>query len=184
MAMNKFYQVNLVVKPKKIRLAESNAIYEEIAGKLRIKQAELKIVQDKVDHLMADLKNTRDYKMQLERQVADCEAKLDRATKLIGGLGGEKTRWNDQSIILGSVYKNLTGDVLVASGMIAYLGAFTSRFRDQLSSSWVQQCQDRNIPNAGQFSLPNTLGNPVLIREWNLCGLPSDNFSIENAIIT
>lgn len=72
--------------------------------------------------------------------MAECEAKLDRATKLIGGLGGEKARWNEQSIILGGVYKNLTGDVLISSGMIAYLGAFTSVFRDSLSKDWVKKC--------------------------------------------
>jgi hypothetical protein len=32
-------------------------------------------------------------KAQLEADVIMCEKKLDRATKLIGGLGGEKTRW-------------------------------------------------------------------------------------------
>ena len=68
--------------------------------------------------------------------------------------------------------------------MIAYLGAFTSVFRGQLSSDWVQQCMTRHIPNAGSFSLQTILGNPVLIREWTLAGLPSDSFSVENAIIT
>jgi len=137
MAMDKFYNVNLIVKPKKAALAEANATYAEIDGKLKIKQAELKVVQDKVDGLIADLKATRDFKAKLESDVADCQAKLERAQKLISGLGGEKARWKEQSIILAEVYKNLTGDVLVASGMIAYLGAFTSVFRDQLGSLWV-----------------------------------------------
>jgi len=181
--MYNFYNVNLIVKPKKAALAEANAKYAEIEGKLKIKQAELKVVQDKVDGLIADLKATRDFKAKLENDVADCQAKLERAQKLISGLGGEKARWKEQSIILTEVYRNLTGDVLVASGMIAYLGAFTSVFRDQLSSLWVSQLAEKNIPSAGKFSLPNTLGNPVLIREWNIAGLPSDNFSIENAII-
>jgi len=56
---------------------------------------------------------------------------------LISGLGGEKARWNEQSIQLGGVYHNLTGDVLIASGMIAYLGAFTSVYREALAHSWV-----------------------------------------------
>lgn len=43
-AMDKFYAVNLVVKPKKAALAEANAKYAEIEGKLKIKQAELKVV--------------------------------------------------------------------------------------------------------------------------------------------
>ena len=118
-----------------------------------VKQAELRVVQERVDALRADLKYTQDRKAQLEHDVAECEAKLDRATKLIGGLGGEKARWNEQSIILGGVYKNLTGDVLIASGMIAYLGAFTSVFRDELSKDWVKKCLDKEIPNSGSFSL-------------------------------
>lgn len=93
--MNKFYTVNLIVKPKKIALAEANAKYAEIDGKLKIKQSELKVVQDKVDGLIADLQATRDFKVKLEDQVADCEAKLDRAQKLISGLGGEKSRWKE-----------------------------------------------------------------------------------------
>jgi len=30
-------------------------------------------------------------------------------------------------------YEKLTGDVLCAAGMIAYLGAFTTKFRQQIS---------------------------------------------------
>ena len=78
-AMDKFYSVNLIVKPKKAALAEANAKYAEIEGKLKIKQAELKVVQDRVDNLIADLKSTRDFKAKLEHDVADCEAKLERA---------------------------------------------------------------------------------------------------------
>lgn len=40
-----------------------------------------------------------------------------------------------------------------------------------------------NIPCSKQFSLIHTLGEPLLIREWNLFGLPADNFSVENGII-
>ncbi|KAG1667277.1 hypothetical protein FOA52_012566 [Chlamydomonas sp. UWO 241] len=68
-------------------------------------------------------------KKQLEYDVDLCEKKLDRATKLIGGLGGEKTRWTEVAKRLGEDYVNLTGDVLLSSGFIAYLGAFTSSYR-------------------------------------------------------
>lgn len=61
-AMDKFYNVNLIVKPKKEKLAEAQGKYEEVSGKLRVKQEELRIVQEKVDGLKADLKATKDYK--------------------------------------------------------------------------------------------------------------------------
>lgn len=58
-----------------------------------------------------------------------CEKKLERAEQLIGGLGGEKDRWSQSAKELGIRYTNTTGDVLISSGLVAYLGAFTSAFR-------------------------------------------------------
>lgn len=52
-----------------------------------------------------------------------------RAEKLIGGLGGEKDRWSKAAADLAVQYDNLTGDILCSSGVVAYLGAFTSAFR-------------------------------------------------------
>ena len=77
----------------------------------------------------------------------------------------------------------MTGDVLISSGMIAYLGAFNSVFRDELASQWVEACLSKKIPNSGAFSLSRVLGDPIAIRNWVIQGLPSDAFSVENAII-
>ena len=38
-------------------------------------------------------------------------------------------RWQEQARVLSLQYTNLTGDVLISSGTVAYLGAFTSAFR-------------------------------------------------------
>ena len=74
----------------------------------------------------------------LEEQVDLCEKKLDRAEKLIGGLGGEKDRWSSAAHDLAVTYDNLTGDVLIAAGSVAYLGAFTSLFRADQIADWVE----------------------------------------------
>ena len=76
-------------------------------------------------------------------QVDLCGKKLDRAEKLIGGLGGEKTRWTDAANNLQNIYDNLMGDVLISAGVIAYLGPFTSSFRDSETSNWIKMCQVR-----------------------------------------
>lgn len=39
------------------------------------------------------------------------------------------------------------------------------------------------IPCTSMFSLAQTLGDVMQIRDWTIYGLPSDQFSIENAII-
>ena len=74
-----------------------------------------------------------------------CGKKLVRATKLIGGLGGEKDRWTQAASDLQDVYDNLIGDVLISAGAIAYLGPFTSAFRDSCTADWVSQCKVRVV---------------------------------------
>ena len=59
----------------------------------------------------------------------DCKTKLTRAETLIGGLGGEKSRWMQAAKDLSHQYDNLIGDILLSGGIIAYLGAFTALFR-------------------------------------------------------
>ena len=70
-----------------------------------------------------------------------CAQKLVRAEKLIGGLGGEKDRWSQAAVELQMIYDNLLGDVLVSAGAIAYLGPFTSAFRDKCTTSWIELCK-------------------------------------------
>ena len=90
-------------------------------------------MQDNLDGLIRQ-------KKELDDKVEECKVKLDRAEKLISGLGVEKTRWKQQSETLAQVYINLTGDVLISAGMIAYLGAFDSVYRNELTTKWVSKC--------------------------------------------
>ena len=104
-AMDKFFNVNKIVVPKKQQLKVSEEKYAAVMKVLSVKQAELKVIVDRVNSLKADLKMTQDKKADLEAQVADCEARLIKATSLIGGLGGEKTRWKAESERLQIVYE-------------------------------------------------------------------------------
>lgn len=56
------------------------------------KTAEFKEVEDRLAALQKTFEEKTEEKAQLEFQVDLCGKKLERAEKLIGGLGGEKTR--------------------------------------------------------------------------------------------
>lgn len=45
--------------------------------------------------------------------------------QLIGGLAGEKVRWSETVQELDYMVNNVSGDVLLAAGYVAYLGPFT-----------------------------------------------------------
>nr|8GLV_Kg Chain Kg, DHC_N2 domain-containing protein [Chlamydomonas reinhardtii] len=181
-ALEKYDKVIKEVEPKRQKLREAEAQLEVVMAALRAKQAELKVVMDKLSRLDADLQEKKRRKEKLEHDVHMCTVKLERAEKLISGLGGEKTRWTAAARSLGEQYVRLTGDVLLAAGQIAYLGPFTALYRSSALGQWVQECQRRGVPCADRFKLETVLGDPVKIRQWNIWGLPKDDFSSENSI--
>ncbi|XP_053328214.1 dynein axonemal heavy chain 7 [Spea bombifrons] len=182
-AMDSYDKVAKIVAPKKVKLKQAESELKVAMDGLRKKQAALKEVQDKLAKLEEKLEENKQKKADLENQVDLCSKKLDRAEQLIGGLGGEKTRWSQTAIELGKLYINLTGDILISSGIVAYQGAFTSSFRQMQTKEWTSLCKTKNIHCSEDFSLATTLGEPVKIRAWNIAGLPSDSFSIDNGII-
>eukprot|EP00736_Rhodelphis_marinus_P007919 Rmarinus@m.2764 len=182
-AMEKYDRVAKVVAPKRKALAEANEEYAEVLKKLNEKRAELKSAMDTVAQLEAKLQGCKDRQQELEQQKEDCAVKLERAEKLINGLGGEKARWKLMSEKLAVDYVNITGDVLIASGIIAYLGAFTSAFRSSCVELWTTTCKAQKIPSSEEITLKDVLGEPVKIRAWNIAGLPTDGFSVDNGII-
>ncbi|XP_041655296.1 dynein heavy chain 12, axonemal [Cheilinus undulatus] len=182
-AMEVYDRVAKVVAPKKANLAEAQESLAATMALLDQKRAELKEVEDRLAALQKTFEEKTEEKAQLEFQVDLCARKLERAEKLIGGLGGEKTRWSKAADDLQNTYDNLTGDVLISAGVIAYLGAFTTGFRQECTKSWTKLCQSKNIPSSDDFFLSKTLGDPIKIRAWNIAGLPSDSFSIDNGVI-
>ncbi len=95
-------------------------------------------VTEKLQALNDEFEAMTQKKKELEENIDLCSKKLERAEKLIGGLGGEKDRWTENARLLGERYFNITGDVLLGAGVVAYLGAFTVTFR--LVSPPVTSC--------------------------------------------
>lgn len=123
------HRVAKVVAPKKEQLKKAEAELAVAMSLLEKKRASLREVQDKLAKLQETLENNKKKKADLETQVDLCSKKLERAEQLISGLGGERDRWSQNARELGVKYNNLTGDILISSGTVAYLGAFTSAFR-------------------------------------------------------
>ena len=182
-AISAYDRVAKVVAPKKASLAQAEKDLAVVMAELSVKQAQLKEVMDKLAGLQATFDGLKQKQADLEFQVDMCEKKLDRAEKLIVSLGGEKARWTEAAAQMGEKLVNVTGDVLIAAGMVAYAGPFSKTYREDIKAKWIDMAGEENVPRSEVFSLIVTLGDPVLIRDWNIQGLPSDDFSIENGII-
>jgi dynein heavy chain len=67
---------------------------------------------------------------------------------------------------------------------MSYLGPFTGQYREILLNKWTKRCDDCKIELSQDYSLVNTLGDPIEIRKWRIFGLPNDSVSVDNAIYT
>lgn len=182
-AIAKYDKVAKVVAPKKLALAEAEAIFQNAMTALEAKRQLLREARERVAKLELALDAENKKFQALTDEVNLCQQKLHRAEELIGGLGGEKTRWITMAKQLGEKYFTLTGDILVAAGIVAYLGPFTMQFRTNQIDKWINALIDLEIVCTKNFQLTTSLGEAVLIRQWNIFGLPTDGFSIDNGII-
>ncbi|RTG86185.1 dynein heavy chain, axonemal [Schistosoma bovis] len=175
-ALDKYDKVAKIVAPKKEKLAIAES-------ELKVQKAALDEIQAKFQGLQDQLEEMQKKKQDLEDNIDLCSKKLDRAEKLISGLGGEKTRWTEAAALLKERYENIIGDVLLSAGVVAYLGPYTIDFRSRIQNEWHELCQKLEIPCSEVFRISDTLGDPVKIRSWNIAGLPVDSFSTDNGII-
>ncbi len=59
----------------------------------------------------------------------------------------------------------------------------THTHRGDCVKDWISVCKRHRMACSGDFGLSRTLGEPIKIRAWNIAGLPTDTFSIDNGVI-
>ena len=183
-AMSFFYGVNKEVLPLKANLVVQSS-------RLAAAQAELAEAQEQLDQKEAELKEVQkmyDAAIQKKQDLLDdadsCRRKMQNATTLIDGLSGEKIRWTEASKSFDDQTVRLVGDVLLATGFLSYSGPFNQEFRNLLLKSWRKLMANSKIPYSDDLDLIQMLVDNATIGEWNLQGLPNDDLSVQNGIIT
>eukprot|EP00397_Hematodinium_sp_SG-2012_P000066 GEMP01000066.1.p1 GENE.GEMP01000066.1~~GEMP01000066.1.p1 ORF type:complete len:3524 (+),score=879.37 GEMP01000066.1:529-10572(+) len=182
-AMYKYHFVSRAVEPKRIRLKEAETKLEVTMKELQKSKEQLAEVQAKLEKLEVDFATAQNKQKKLNEESDDCKVKLARANKLIGGLGGEKVRWQEQVASLTFKFDLLPGDCVVAAGTVSYAGPYVAEYRRRLQHTWIDSLAIHKVPHSKESTLASVLGEPVKIQGWQVYALPSDNMSTETAII-
>lgn len=88
------------------------------------------------------------------------------AKALITGLAEERENWKIDLVQRRADRENLVGDIVISSGVIAYLGVFPKNYRDECTKNWAKMLMEFNIRSTENVSIKVVLGDPVRIREW------------------
>jgi len=180
-----YYGVAKTVDPKRKAVAQGEKM-------LRAAEKELGRITKEVAELTAQL-----AKLNVEFEAGSAEEKelteraelmakrLAAASKLIGGLGSERTRWTADMQTLRETRDFLVGDCLLAAAFLSYTGAFNFDFRHEMMvNTWEPDVREKQIALSEPFDLRKLLTSDVETARWASEGLPQDDLSIQNGILT
>merc|ERR1719387_2715564 len=86
-------------------------------------------------------------KQELQDDADACTKKMDAANRLIGGLAGERKRWEEQSESFSDEIRRLAGDVALACAFITYVGPYNAEFRKHLTDNlFTSDCRSKGVP--------------------------------------
>lgn len=182
-AMVSYNEIAKVVAPKKEKLVAAQKECDEAVAFLNEKRRTLSNLNVKLATLNNSLQDTLKKKLKLEEEVSNCTKKLQKAESLIASLGSEKERWLQFVCNLQLNYDNLAGDMILSSGIIAYMAPYNIKFRDKMIEKWIKLLQILKLPYSKSYDFVNILGVEFEISSWYLSGLSKNRFSTENAII-
>ncbi|XP_025753905.1 cytoplasmic dynein 2 heavy chain 1 isoform X2 [Oreochromis niloticus] len=113
----------------------------------------------------------------LEADVSKAQDTITAAQQLISQLDGEHTRWNAQMSEIKNELDTLPARALLAAAFITYLSAASEDRRRQCLDSWMVQS------GLQKFDLRSFLCSESEQLIWKSQGLPSDDLSMENALV-
>ncbi|XP_077600352.1 dynein axonemal heavy chain 10-like [Stigmatopora nigra] len=180
-----YCEVAREIKPKRDKVARlernfflSKKELEFIQSELSAIQKELKALGDKYQTAIAE-------KQKLQEEAELMERRLIAADKLISGLSSENVRWTHDLEELKQRRVRLLGDCLLAAAFLSYEGAFSWDFRNEMVyETWLEDVKERGIPLSTPFKVDNLLTDEVEISRWGSEGLPPDELSVQNGILT
>ncbi|XP_049786264.1 dynein axonemal heavy chain 7-like [Schistocerca cancellata] len=182
-AMDVYERVSKVLEPKKVVLAEAEAVLQELSTVLSSEEEKQKDLEAKLLELNRVREETADHKADLEAREAEADSKWQRADRLIRSLEGERIHWTEASDSLQLALDNLPGNVLVSCGVMAYLSPFTSVYRTKCIEDWHAYIVRSGIPSSTVYDFVQALGLDLKTRSWIIAGLPRDHFTLESAVI-
>ena len=183
-AMALYVGIAKVVKPKMEGLKVAEGKLKAANAKLAKAQSELDQVAAELDEMQRQFDEAMATKKALQDDADACQKKMDAANRLIGGLAGERSRWEEQSGAFADEIKRLAGDVALACAFITYVGPYNAEYRKELTDKlFTADCIAKGVPCTQDLGISLFLVDAATIGDWALEGLPSDDLSVENGIM-
>eukprot|EP01031_Cornospumella_fuschlensis_P047732 gene47732-58479_t len=184
-AIVKYYEVAKNVAPLRDKVKAMEKAQIQTEKELEELRATLATLSKEIAELNAQYAEANAELDILQQEAALMTKRLNAASQLIDGLTGERTRWSADVNNLEQQAVKLVGDCLLGSSFLSYMGAFTTDYRrDLIYTKFLQDIESRQIPLSAGFTLEKLLTTDATVQGWVSKGLPADDHSIQNGILT
>ncbi|KAM4627347.1 cytoplasmic dynein 2 heavy chain 1 [Polymixia lowei] len=140
-------------------------------------EEQLNSVGAKVNELKEKFQCRTTEAAKLEAEVTKAQETITAAQQLISQLDGEHTRWNAQVSEIKEELETLPMRAMLAAAFITYLSAASEDRRKHCLETWMAQS------GLQKFDLRSFLCSESEQLIWKSEGLPSDDLSMENALV-
>ena len=173
------------IKPKKDRLATLQHEYETNLSELTRLESSIEKLTEILNESRKRFDTATEEKLKVQQQTDVAVRRRAAAETLLNGFQSETNRWKNDLNKMKIDQEELLGNCLISSAFLAYAGPFSYEIRQQLIEQiWRKSLIEKKIFISEHFRLEHFLSTKVEISEWNSQGLPSDEFSIQNGILT
>ena len=179
--MDKYHET----KPKKDRLQAIEHDYETNLSELSRLETSIDKLTQTLNECRQRFDTAMEEKLRFREETDLASRRRSAAEKLLIGFKSETKRWKEELIQIKQSEEELLGNCLLASAFLGYCAPFTSEIRqDLIYNQWKNSLRERDIRCTDDFYVEQFFSSKVEISEWTSQGLPADEFSIQNGILT
>ncbi|XP_071483964.1 LOW QUALITY PROTEIN: cytoplasmic dynein 2 heavy chain 1-like [Diadema antillarum] len=150
---------------------------EKATGRIEKLSKGLADVDRRVDEYKRRFQKLNEEAAKLKYELEKEQETIASAENLIGKLEGEYQRWNNQVSELNTELETLPKKAQCAAGFITYLTSAPEDERREKLAQWSQLC------GLERFDMRRFLSTESEQLTWKGEGLPSDDLSVENAVM-
>lgn len=173
------------VKPKKDRVAYLEAELDSQMKLLNKLTKEINKLESELNELNNQYATAIKEKQMLQEMMEQAERRLLAADKLISGLSSERDRWKIELSNLQDDKTKVVGTCLLSASFLAYTGPFSWEFRNSIVfDDWLVDVRERQVPYGEPFRIHTSLSSDLETTTWASEGLPPDELSVQNGILT
>ncbi|XP_014262519.1 dynein heavy chain 10, axonemal-like [Cimex lectularius] len=173
------------IKPKRDKVNELEQEYKEAERYLDKLNTEIDKIEETLEELNRRYSIANAEKIKIQEETEIMKRRLNAADQLFSGLGRENARWLEDLAQLAIDKKEIIGNCFLSAAFLSYTGPFSWEFRqDMLYRNWINIVKEAQLPISLPFKIEHHLTDDVTISLWNSEGLPPDELSIQNGILT